>query len=111
MENLLTRLQNEAGFTREQARMAVGIFRDYLVENNDDPDLLEALKIKSKQTINKVKTTYEDLADKTGDWADRMEDKAEDWADQMEEKVDDAVKTTKKKVKKTVDKISDSLDD
>lgn len=111
MNRLITKLQNEAGFTKEQARRAVEIFKDFVVENNEDPDFLEMLKIKSKRIANNMKTKYDDLSDKVEDWADRAEDRVEDWSDRVEDNVDKTVKKVKRKAKNAADKVSDYLDD
>lgn len=100
MKDLIVRLQNEAGFSKDQARIAVGIFKNYLKENHENPDLLELMKVKTNRAVKKVKSTYDDLSDK-----------AEDWAEHIENKAKKTIKKAKKKVKKTVDKVSNYLDD
>ncbi len=99
MKNFVKRLENEAGLTREQANIAVSIFRDYLVECENDPDLIEALRVKAKQVVNKAEGV-----------AEKMNEKVTNAANKVGEAGDELVDKAKKKAKVVVDKLSEYLD-
>ncbi len=97
MKTLITKLQKEVGLTEKQACKAVEIFRKYILDNKKDPDLVEAVKIKTVRAANKAKAEY-----------NKVEGKIEDW---VEDKTEEVVVIAKKKAKKVVDKLSNYLDD
>lgn len=93
MKNLEQRLLQEGRLTEAQARRALEIFRDYLLENSYDPDITEDLKLKAR-------AKYDQFSDKAAGVAADLSDKAEEWIHQA-----------RRQAKKAADKLSDYLDD
>ncbi len=92
MKNLKQELLN-AGLSDKQALDAIQIFRDYLVANSYDPDLVEEIKIKAKVQYNK-------LSDKADAIAGKIDDKTDEW-----------ISKARHQAKKAADKVSEYLDD
>ncbi len=111
MRSIVTRLENEAGLNKDQARMAVGIFRDYLIECEDDPDLVEAMKVKASHAAKTAKSKYEDLTDQAEEVVGKVGEKITSAADKAGDKADEVLDKAKKKLKVVVDKLSDYLAD
>lgn len=111
MKNLVTRLQNEANLSEDQARMAVGIFRDYLIECEDDPDLSETLKVKASHIKKTAKSKYEDWTDQAEELMMKAGESISEAADKAGDKADELLSKAKRKAKVAVDKLSDYLDD
>lgn len=105
MKNLVDRLMNEVGLSEEQARKTASIFRDYLIECEDDPDLVESMKIKAAQAAKTAKEKYENLTDQAEEAVKKVGEKITDAGDKAEEVLDKA----KKKLKVVADKLSDFL--
>ncbi len=111
MKNLITKLQNEAGLTKDQAQMAVGIFRDYLIECEDDPDLVEALKVKAGHVAKSAKSKYNDLTEQADEMAGNIQEKVSNISNKAGDKADEMLDKAKKKAKVVVDKLSKYLDE
>ncbi len=111
MKDLITRLQNEAGLDNDQARKAVGIFRDYLVECDDDPDLMEALKVKATHAAKTAKSKYEDFTEQAENVVDKVGDTVTSMANKAGDKAEELLDNAKKKAKVAVDKLSNYLDE
>jgi vacuolar-type H+-ATPase subunit H len=111
MKNLVERLVNEVGLNDDQARKAAGIFRDYLIECEDDPDLVESMKIKATHAAKTAKAKYEDLTDQAEEVVNKMSERITEAADKAGDKADEVLDKAKKKLKVVVDKISDYLAD
>lgn len=100
MKSLIEQLQQKAKLTEAQARRALEVFRDYLVDNSYDPDLVEDVKLKAKAKYEKLQDKAEKLADKIEGKADKLSDKAEEM-----------VHKARQEAKKAADKLSAYLDD
>ncbi len=111
MKDLVQRLEKEVGLTHEQAKQSIGIFRDYLIECDDDPDMVEMMKVKASHMASTAKSKYEDLTDKADQMVDKVGDKITNVANQAGDKADELLHKAKQKAKGAVDKLSDYLDD
>lgn len=100
MKNLIEQLQEQGGLSGEQARTAMRIFRDFLIENGYDPDLSEDIRLKARAQYEKISDKAEELAGKIEAQADQLSDKTEEW-----------IRKARKEAKKAADKLSDYLDD
>ncbi|MDL2290187.1 hypothetical protein LJB95_02150 [Paludibacteraceae bacterium OttesenSCG-928-F17] len=77
MENLIKRLQNEAGLTEEQAHKAWEIMRDFL----DEEGFVDYNKI--------FKDKYDEFKDSTKSFITDVSGKAEDFGEKVADKVSD----------------------
>jgi vacuolar-type H+-ATPase subunit H len=109
MKNLVERLMNEVGLNDEQARKTTGIFRDYLIDCEDDPDLVESMKIKAAHAAGKAKAKYGELTGQAEDAVNKVGGKITEVADKAADKADEVLDKAKKKLKVVVDKFSDYL--
>jgi vacuolar-type H+-ATPase subunit H len=73
--------------------MAVRIFRDYLIACENDPDVVETIKIKTGHVVDQMENTFNNIAGGATEKADELLHKA------------------KRKAKTIVDKLSDCLKD
>ncbi len=111
MKNLIDKLQDQVGLTRDQARMAVGIFRDYLAECDNDPDLVEALKVKASHAAKTAKSKYGELTDQADEVIGKVQESVTEAAGKAGDKAEELLDKAKKKAKVAVDKLSKYLDE
>lgn len=104
MENLLKRLQDEAGLTEEQAAKAFTVVKDFMDKEGFDIDWEKFFKEKYKDFKGQAKTFFDVLSDKAGKYSNKLEDKVEDLTIQakrtardLSQKASEMLDDTKKK--------------
>jgi len=78
MENLIKRLEDEAGLTEEQAENALLIMVDFMNKEGLNIDWNKFFKGKYDDFLNKTKKFAKKVTRKTTDLADKVGDKVED---------------------------------
>ncbi len=100
MEDLLKKLQEEAGLSEEQAVKVVTIVKDFMDK--------EGLKIDWEKFF---KGGYGDLKDQAKSLFDVFSHKAREYSDKLEDKVEDLTIQAKRTARDLSQKASDYLDD
>lgn len=104
MENLIKRLQDEAGLTEDQALKTIDVFKDFMDK--------EDLKIDWPRFF---KGKYEDLSDKAKALYDKfynsMSTESQSYADKIVNKVDELASKAKKGAHDISQKAADFFDD
>ncbi len=85
MGSLVSKLQNEAGLTEEQAKKAMSCVRSYMIENDlvDWDDFFEA---KTREISSKAQKAWTELTGKSENWSDKIEE----WSDKANKMIKDA---------------------
>lgn len=104
MENLVERLENEAGLTEAQALYAIAVVKNEMEKEGIDIDWKDFLKGKYQEVIEQTK----ELSDKFSDQADNLSDKI---TDTVTDVVDNFTNEAKEKAKEFTKKIYDKLND
>ena len=78
MDNLLKRLQNEAGLSEDQAVKAVKVVKDFMDKEGLDIDWSKFFKGKYEDLSGKAKSLFDRLTDKADDLIDKAKDEAKD---------------------------------
>lgn len=83
MEDLLKRLQNEAGLTQYQAEKVMSIIKDHIEREgvNFGVDWKRFFKGKSKEFIDKADEVFSNVSENTKDYTDKFSDTMETFAD------------------------------
>ncbi|MDH6359087.1 hypothetical protein [Parabacteroides sp. PF5-9] len=89
MENLLKRLQEEAGLTEEQATDAVRVVVDFMDKEGLDIDWDKFLSGKYEKFKEQSQSFFDDLAQKSKKYTNTISDKAEDLITEAKRKVRD----------------------
>jgi hypothetical protein len=89
MENLINKLQREAGLTEEQAIKAVSVVKDYMDKEGLDIDWDKFFKGKTEEFINKAKDLFSDVSKHTQSYTDKFVDKVDEFADKARRKASD----------------------
>lgn len=100
MENLLKRLQDEAGLSEEQAIKAVTVIKDFMDKEGLEIDWEDFFKGK-----------YGDLKDQAKSFFDVISHKAREYSDKIEDKVEDLTIQAKRTARDLSQKASDYMDD
>lgn len=100
MENLVQKLQNEAGLTEEQAINSLKVIKNFMEEEGLQIDWDAFVEGKYDDAKEDAKSLINKLADKTKEYADKLSDKVEDLGTEA-----------KRKVRDLSDKADDFLDD
>ncbi len=100
MENLIKKLQDEAGLTEEQALKVLSTLKDYMDKEN--------LKIDWNKFF---KGKYEDFSEKFKSLSDKVNESARPYTERISEKVDDVVSKAKKSAHDLSQKAADFFDD
>lgn len=100
MENLLKRLQEEAGLSEEQAVKVVTIVKDFMDKEGLEIDWEKFFKGK-----------YGDLKEQAKSLFDVISHKAREYSDKIEDKVEDLTIQAKRTARDLSQKASDYLDD
>lgn len=74
MESLVTKLEREAELTYEQAVKAVECFRNYIVENDLEPDWDKFFRSKAQHLSQKAKQALNEISGKNQSWGDKLDD-------------------------------------
>ncbi|MDR2947953.1 MAG: hypothetical protein ACK5KL_08530 [Dysgonomonas sp.] len=89
MENLIKKLQDEAGLTTEQAVKAVSIVKDYMDKEGLDIDWDKFFKGKTEDFLSKARNLFSDVSKQTQSYTDKFVDKVDDIADKARKKASD----------------------
>lgn len=89
MENLIKKLQDEAGLTQEQAIKAVSIVKDYMDKEGLEIDWDKFFKGKSEEFLDKAKDLFADVSKHTQSYTDKFVDKVDEFADKARKKASD----------------------
>ncbi|NDV94972.1 hypothetical protein D0T84_08585 [Dysgonomonas sp. 521] len=89
MENLIKKLQVEAGLTEDQAIKAVSIVKDYMDKEGLDIDWDKFFKGKSEEFLDKAKGLFADISKNTQSYTDKFVDKVDELADKARKKASD----------------------
>jgi methionyl-tRNA synthetase len=89
MENLIEKLQQEAGLTAEQAIKAVSVVKDYMDKEGLDIDWDKFFKGKSEEFLNMAKGLFSDVSRHTQIYTDKFVDKVDEFADKARKKASD----------------------
>lgn len=100
MENLIKRLQEEAGLTEEQSYKVVLIVKDFMDK--------EDLKIDWSRFF---KSKYDNLSDKVKDLSDKLTEKAHPYTEKLSEVVDSTMTKVRKSAHDISMKAADFFDD
>jgi len=100
MENLLKKLQEEAGLSEEQATKALVVIKDFMDKEGFEIDWEKFFKVK-----------YEDLKGQAKSLFDTISAKATEYSAKLEDKVEDITVQAKRTARDLSQKASDYLDD
>lgn len=100
MENLVKRLQEEAGLTEDQAIKSIAIIKDFMDNEGIEIDWGKFVKGKYENLTDNTKSFLNDLKAKARDLGNRVSDKAEDIATE-------AKRTARDLAQKAADKLDD----
>ena len=104
MEDLLKKLQEEAGLSKEQSVEAVKIVKEFMDKEGIEIDWNKFFKERYENLRGNTKTLFDTLSDKAQKYSTKLEDKAEDLTIQakravrdLSQKASDYLDDTKKK--------------
>ena len=100
MDNLIKRLQDEAGLTEDQAIKSISIIRDFMNKEGIEIDWSKFVKGKYENFTDKAKATFNDLSQQAREYGNKISDKAEDLATE-------AKRTARDLAQKAADKLDD----
>ncbi len=100
MENLIKRLQDEVGLSKEQAINSIAVMKDFMDKEDISVDWNKFFKGKYNEFNNKTKSFFKNVSGKMDNFSDKVYDKAEDLST-------DARHTARDFSKKVYDKLSE----
>lgn len=80
MDNLIKKLQDEAGLTEEQALKTLTVLKDYMDKEGLDIDWEKFFKGKYNDFVEKAKSFYENYTQHAEEYSNKLADKVEDIA-------------------------------
>lgn len=89
MENLIEKLQDEAGLTKDQAIKAISIMKDYMDKEEIDIDWDKFFKGKSEDFIEKARDLFSTVSKQTQSYTDKIVDKIDNFADKAKKGAQD----------------------
>ncbi len=92
MENLIEKLQKEAGLTEDQAHKALSVVKDFMDKENLDIDWEKFAKGKFEDVKGSVSSLFHKVSEKAGDCSDKSGDTLKDLSDQADQKIKDISK-------------------
>ncbi|MDH6309119.1 hypothetical protein M2451_001690 [Dysgonomonas sp. PFB1-18] len=81
MEDLIKKLQDEAGLTQDQAIKSVSVVKDYMDKEGLDIDWEKFFKGKSEDFLDKARGLFSNVSKQTQSYTDKLVDKVDDFAD------------------------------
>ncbi len=81
MEDLIKKLQDEAGLTQDQAIKSVSVVKDYMDKEGLDIDWEKFFKGKSEDFLEKARGLFSNVSKQTQSYTDKLVDKVDDFAD------------------------------
>lgn len=89
MENLIKKLQNEAGLTEEQAIKAISVIKDYMDKEGIEIDWSKFFKGKAEEFKEKAKGLFSNVSDQTQSYSEKIADKLDDLAEKARKSAHD----------------------
>lgn len=80
MDNLVKRLQQEAGLTEEQAFRTIDIVKDFMDKEGLEIDWDKFFKGKYEDFVEKAKNIYTNITQQSDSYTDKIADKLDDLA-------------------------------
>lgn len=78
MENLLKRLQEEAGLSEEQSAKVLVVVKDFMDKEGLDIDWEKFFKGKYGDLKGQAKSLFDTISSKANEYSNKLEDKVED---------------------------------
>lgn len=89
MENLIERLQVEAGLTEEQAVKAISVVKDYMDKEGLEIDWGRFFKGKAEEFKEKAKVLFSNVSSHTQTYSEKFADKFDDFTDKARKSAHD----------------------
>lgn len=89
MENLIEKLETEAGLTTEQALRTVKVVQEYMKDNDLTIDWSDFLKAKSEKVSKATQDAFNQLF-RDSDWLDEALENVNAFAEKAKEKINQA---------------------
>ena len=89
MENLIKKLQSEAGLTEEQALKALSVVKQHMDTEGIDIDWEKLFKGKYNEFKDTVKSLFENYSQQAEEYSNKLTDKVEDLATQAKRTAQD----------------------
>jgi len=89
MDNLINKLQEEAGLTQDQAIKAIVIVKDYMDKEGLDIDWEKFFKGKSEDFIKKAKDMFQNVSKHTQSYTDKIVDTVDDFTEKARKSAHD----------------------
>lgn len=83
MDDLLKKLQEEAGLSEEQAVKAVSVIKDRMEKGDVDVDWNKVFKGKYDDFLEKAQSAFKDASTGTSKFVDKLSDKTDDLSDSV----------------------------
>lgn len=78
MENLIQKLQTEAGLTKEQSYDTLKVIKEFMDNEGISIDWNKFVKGKYDHLSGEAKEDFQKISHKIDDWSDKVSDKVED---------------------------------
>jgi len=89
MENLVKRLQEEAGLTEDEAIKVISIVKDYMDKEGMEIDWEKFFKGKTEEFLERTKGLFQNVSKHTQGYTDKFVDKVDDLADRARKSAHD----------------------
>lgn len=110
MENLLKKLQEEAGLSEDQSVKALKVIKEYMDQEGIDIDWNKFFKGKYDNIKDQGQSFFKNFMNKAHEYSNKIGDKVEDIASQAKDKAQDLSDQAKEKAHDLSQKASDYLD-
>lgn len=110
MDNLLKKLQEEAGLSEDQSVKALKVIKEYMDQENIDIDWNKFFKGKFEDFKDQGQSFFKSFMNKAQQYSSKLGDKVEDIASQAKDKAEDLTHLAKDKAYDLTQKASDYLD-
>lgn len=110
MENLLKKLQEEAGLTDDQSVKALKVIKEYMDQEGIDIDWNKFFKGKYEDFKDQSQSFFKNFMNKAQEYSSKIGDKVEDLALQAKGKAEDLTHQAKDKAHDLTQKASDYID-
>lgn len=92
MENILEKLQNEVGLTKDQAMKTLSVLKDFMDKENIHIDWNKFFKGKYENMKESISTFFSNMSDKAEDFGNKISDKVGDISAEAKRKIKDVSK-------------------
>ncbi|MFV0417668.1 MAG: hypothetical protein ACK5KT_02895 [Dysgonomonas sp.] len=89
MENLIKKLQEEAGLTQDQAVKAISVIKDYMDKEGLEIDWSKFFKGKADDFTERAKELFANISDQTHNYSEKIADKLDDFAEKARKSAHD----------------------